>query len=164
MKKSRTLKRIVKILLILFLIYYWLGTINWLHLGSATYALTVFSAEEPGNSFWISSNGQFTAELKSDTIIENGKNYEIPYLDVKSVNDEEFEYYIYGMDEYKVELCYPSAEHYFTEGHENEICTLKVKFKKRFWKLYAFKLYGIDKNTFDSSKFGSITFYKQAAP
>ena len=143
------MKKIYKLIILLFVIIYiacyWIGTQNF-YLGSANYCITAFEDEEL-NTQW-----------KFQQIITHVKKDETTQYEKYMVVSQEENRYIFKPRGYKLLDIY-SYEEYF-DTNKVDASTFAVKYKKKWGKVYAFKIYGINEDNLLLKGKDNITFYK----
>ena len=143
MKKS--FKIIIVLFLAIYAVCYWAGTQNF-YLGSANYYKTAFEDEEL-NTKW--HYGEIFANVQKDETTMYEKCMVVSCGENK---------YIFKARGVKLLDIYPYEE--YLKLNTDAVTTFPVEYKKSRGKVYAFKIYGTDKESLFSKGKDNIIFYK----
>ena len=146
MKKH--LKLILFLVVFSFMIVYWIGSRNF-YLGSANYFKTAF--EELGSE-WVSGDSNTYAK-----VIENDEIDEYSFCMILNSNNEKYVLKARGHKLLEIHRCTEMINQNYLE----EPKIFRVKYKKRWGKVYAFTIYGIKKSNLLLNGNDNITLVKK---
>ena len=145
------MKKYIKLIFLVvfsFMIVFWIGSQNF-YLGSANYSKTAF--EELGSE-WVSGDSKTYAK-----VIENDAMDEYAFCMILNLNNEQYVLKARGHKQLEV---YKYKELSMRE-HFEEPKVFRVKYKKRWGKVYAFTICDINKSNLLLNGNDSITLIKK---